>query len=96
MINIIRILWLNEFIMYILNSFSSVHCLIKNSNILYIGLKIQISHCGEAKRKYRVFSVTREPACILTFPMTRENGQSEEITVQKYFLEKYKRHLMYV
>ncbi|CAB4012828.1 argonaute-2-like isoform X1 [Paramuricea clavata] len=59
------------------------------------GLKIEINHCGEAKRKYRVFGVTREPACILTFPRTHENGQSEEITVQRYFLEKYKRNLLY-
>lgn len=62
----------------------------------FVGLKVQISHCGEARRKYRVFSVTREPACTLTFPMTRENGQNLDITVQRYFLEKYKRHLQYV
>jgi hypothetical protein len=43
-----------------------------------------------------VIGVTREPACLLTFPMTRESGQSEDITVQRYFLEKYKRQLMYV
>jgi hypothetical protein len=43
-----------------------------------------------------VFGVTRETARILTFPRTREDGQSQEITVQRYFLEKYKRNLLYV
>lgn len=59
------------------------------------GLKIQICHCGEAKRKYRVFSVTREPASVLTFSRARENGQMEDVTVQRYFLEKYQRNLVY-
>ena len=43
-----------------------------------------------------MFGVTRETARILTFPRTREDGQSQEITVQRYFLEKYKRNLLYV
>ena len=43
-----------------------------------------------------MIGMTREPACVLTFPMTCETGQSEDITVQRYFLQKYKRQLMYV
>ena len=66
------------------------------NNIYNLGLKIEINHCGEVRRKYRVFGVTRETACMLTFPRTREDGQSQEITVQRYFLEKYKRNLLYV
>ena len=65
----------------------------QNKNI-FLGLKIQICHCGDTKRKYRVFSVTREPASVLTFSMSRENGQNENVTVERYFLEKYQRKLM--
>ncbi len=28
----------------------------------YLGLKIEITHCGNMKRKYRVCNVTRKPA----------------------------------
>jgi len=29
---------------------------------LFVGLKVEITHCGAMKRKYRVCNVTRRPA----------------------------------
>jgi eukaryotic translation initiation factor 2C len=53
------------------------------------GLKIEITHCGAMRRKYRVCNVTRRPAHTQTFPLQLENGSTIECTVAKYFLEKY-------
>jgi len=57
------------------------------------GLKIEITHCGNMKRKYRVCNVTRRPAQLQSFPLQLENGQTVECTVAKYFLDKYKMKL---
>ena len=54
------------------------------------GLKIEITHCGTMRRKYRVCNVTRRPAQMQSFPLQLENGQTVECTVAKYFLDKYK------
>jgi len=59
------------------------------------GLKIEITHCGNMKRKYRVCNVTRRPAQMQSFPLQLENGQTVECTVAKYFLDKYKMKLRY-
>nr|AID68365.1 argonaute 1 [Samia ricini] len=59
------------------------------------GLKIEITHCGSMKRKYRVCNVTRRPAQMQSFPLQLENGQTVECTVAKYFLDKYKMKLRY-
>ena len=59
------------------------------------GLKIEVTHCGQMKRKYRVYEVTRLPAQFQTFPLQLTNGQVVECTVAKYFLEKYKIKLEY-
>ncbi|CAK9293816.1 unnamed protein product [Gordionus sp. m RMFG-2023] len=59
------------------------------------GLKIEITHCGAMKRKYRVCNVTRRPAQLQSFPLQLENGQTVECTVAKYFQDKYKRKLLY-
>ncbi|XP_034830219.1 protein argonaute-2 isoform X1 [Maniola hyperantus] len=59
------------------------------------GLKIEITHCGTMKRKYRVCNVTRRPAQMQSFPLQLENGQTVECTVAKYFLDKYKMKLRY-
>ena len=72
-------------------------------NVLYlnfffyfaIGLKIEITHCGTMRRKYRVCNVTRRPAQMQSFPLQLENGQTVECTVAKYFLDKYKMKLRY-
>lgn len=53
------------------------------------GLKIEITHCGPMRRKYRVCNVTRRPAHTQTFPLQLETGQSLECTVAKYFLDKH-------
>ena len=58
-------------------------------------LKIEITHCGTMKRKYRVCNVTRRPAQMQSFPLQLENGQTVECTVAKYFLDKYKMKLRY-
>ncbi|XP_027205239.1 protein argonaute-1 [Dermatophagoides pteronyssinus] len=59
------------------------------------GLKIEITHCGTMRRKYRVCNVTRRPAQLQSFPLQLENGQTIECTVAKYFLDKYKMKLRY-
>jgi len=59
------------------------------------GLKIEITHCGNMRRKYRVCNVTRRPAQMQSFPLQLENGQTVECTVAKYFLDKYKMKLRY-
>ncbi|KAL1421033.1 hypothetical protein MTO96_023555 [Rhipicephalus appendiculatus] len=48
------------------------------------GLKIEITHCGSMRRKYRVCNVTRRPAQLQSFPLQLENGQTVECTVAKY------------
>jgi eukaryotic translation initiation factor 2C len=59
------------------------------------GLKIEITHCGNMKRKYRVCNVTRKPAQYQTFPLQLESGQTVECTVAKYFYEKHHMKLQY-
>ncbi|XP_040566297.1 protein argonaute-2 [Lepeophtheirus salmonis] len=56
-------------------------------------LKIEITHCGSMRRKYRVCNVTRRPAQMQSFPLQLDNGQTVECTVSKYFLDKYKMKL---
>lgn len=53
------------------------------------GLKVEITHCGEMKRKYRVCNVTRRPAQTQSFPLQLESGQTVECTVAKYFNDRY-------
>ncbi|CAI5454435.1 unnamed protein product [Caenorhabditis angaria] len=59
------------------------------------GLKIEITHCGQMRRKYRVCNVTRRPAQTQTFPLQLEIGQTIECTVAKYFYDKYRIQLKY-
>ncbi|EGT49576.1 hypothetical protein CAEBREN_20222 [Caenorhabditis brenneri] len=59
------------------------------------GLKIEITHCGAMKRKYRACNVTRRPAQTQTFPLQLESGQTIECTVSKYFMDKYQMQLKY-
>ncbi|VDN60348.1 unnamed protein product [Dracunculus medinensis] len=59
------------------------------------GLKIEITHCGQMRRKYRVCNVTRRPAQTQTFPLQLESGQNIECTVVKYFYDKYQIQLKY-
>ena len=59
------------------------------------GLKIEITHCGTMRRKYRVCNVTRRPAQMQSFPLQLDNGQTVECTVAKYFLDKYKMKLRF-
>uniref|UniRef100_A0A8D3CZW2 Protein argonaute-1 n=1 Tax=Scophthalmus maximus TaxID=52904 RepID=A0A8D3CZW2_SCOMX len=59
------------------------------------GLKVEVTHCGTMRRKYRVCNVTRRPATLQTFPLQLENGQTVERTVAQYFREKYNLQLKY-
>ncbi|XP_041360926.1 protein argonaute-2-like isoform X5 [Gigantopelta aegis] len=59
------------------------------------GLKVEITHCGAMKRKYRVCNVTRRPAQTQSFPLQLESGQTIECTVARYFSERYKMKLQY-
>lgn len=59
------------------------------------GLKIEITHCGTMRRKYRVCNVTRRPAQMQSFPLQLENGQTVECTVAKYFLDRYRMRLRF-
>ncbi|KAL1258623.1 hypothetical protein QQF64_009200, partial [Cirrhinus molitorella] len=59
------------------------------------GLKVEVTHCGTMRRKYRVCNVTRRPASHQTFPLQLENGQTVERTVAQYFREKYNLQLKY-
>ncbi|CAH1733328.1 unnamed protein product [Aphis gossypii] len=59
------------------------------------GFKIEVTHCGKMRRKYKVCNVTSKSAKTLTFPLQLENGQTVACTVAKYFLDKYKIKLRY-
>jgi len=59
------------------------------------GLKVEITHCGNMKRKYRVCNVTRRPAQTQSFPLQLDTGQTVECTVAKYFQDRYKIKLQY-
>ncbi|XP_052762994.1 protein argonaute-2-like isoform X3 [Mya arenaria] len=59
------------------------------------GLKVEITHCGTMKRKYRVCNVTRRPAQTQSFPLQLDSGQTVECTVARYFLERYKMKLQH-
>ncbi|XP_077868885.1 protein argonaute-2-like, partial [Saccoglossus kowalevskii] len=59
------------------------------------GLKVEITHCGTMRRKYRVCNVTRRPAQTQTFPLQLESGQTVECTVAKYFKDRHKLNLQY-
>ncbi|XP_077990342.1 protein argonaute-2-like isoform X3 [Glandiceps talaboti] len=59
------------------------------------GLKVEITHCGSMRRKYRVCNVTRRPAQTQTFPLQLESGQTVECTVAKYFKDRHKLNLQY-
>ncbi|KAA8586199.1 hypothetical protein FQN60_007768, partial [Etheostoma spectabile] len=59
------------------------------------GLKVEVTHCGTMRRKYRVCNVTRRPASLQTFPLQLESGQTVERTVAQYFREKYSLQLKY-
>ncbi|PIK49325.1 eukaryotic translation initiation factor 2c [Apostichopus japonicus] len=59
------------------------------------GLKIEVTHCGTMRRKYRVCNVTKRPASAQTFPWQMENGQTVECTVARYFRERHNKILQY-
>ncbi|XP_064383428.1 protein argonaute-2-like [Halichondria panicea] len=59
------------------------------------GLKVEVTHTGPIRRKYRVCNVTRRPASAQTFPLTVESGDTYDCSVWTYFKEKHKLELRY-
>ncbi|XP_025092974.1 protein argonaute-2-like isoform X1 [Pomacea canaliculata] len=59
------------------------------------GLKVEITHCGNMRRKYRVCNVTRRPAQTQSFPLQLDSGQTIDCTVARYFYERYKMRLQF-
>uniref|UniRef100_H2YUA1 Argonaute RISC catalytic component 2 n=1 Tax=Ciona savignyi TaxID=51511 RepID=H2YUA1_CIOSA len=59
------------------------------------GLKVEITHCGTMRRKYRVCNVTRRAASTQTFPLQLESGQTIECSVTRYFQEKHSKTLQF-
>lgn len=57
------------------------------------GLKIEVTHCGNLRRKYRVCNVTRRPAQTQSFPLAIGNNRTIDCTVAKYFQERYNKKL---
>ncbi|KAL5969320.1 Protein argonaute-2 [Taenia solium] len=53
------------------------------------GLKVEITHCGNMRRKYRVCNVTRRSAQSQSFPLQLDSGATVESTVAKYFQDRY-------
>ncbi|KAK3540820.1 hypothetical protein QTP86_001954, partial [Hemibagrus guttatus] len=77
----------------------STRCRFRHSDpfisVAYGCLKVEVTHCGQMKRKYRVCNVTRRPASHQTFPLQLESGQTVECTVAQYFKQKYNLQLKY-
>uniref|UniRef100_A0A5K3FNC3 Protein argonaute-1 n=1 Tax=Mesocestoides corti TaxID=53468 RepID=A0A5K3FNC3_MESCO len=59
------------------------------------GLKVEITHCGNMRRKYRVCNVTRRSAQAQSFPLQLDSGTTVESTVAKYFQDRYRIVLNY-
>lgn len=59
------------------------------------GLKVEVTHTGPIKRKYRVCNVTRRPSSAQTFPLMMESGDTYDCSVVQYFKEKHKLELRY-
>lgn len=53
------------------------------------GLKIEITHCGNVRRKYRVCNVTRRSAMNQMFPLLTDDGTTIDTSVSDYFLKRY-------
>ncbi|KAG8184697.1 hypothetical protein JTE90_013088 [Oedothorax gibbosus] len=60
------------------------------------GLKVEVTHCGTMRRRYKVLNVTKHSVRNQVFEMKLMNGSSFECTVEQYFLDRYKQQpLMY-
>ncbi|OAF70228.1 Protein argonaute 1 [Intoshia linei] len=57
------------------------------------GLKIEITHCGNMRRKYRISNITKKSASTLFFP--RQDSPNDLVSVENYFFEKYNLRLKY-
>lgn len=51
----------------------------------FLGLKIEITHCGNMRRKYRVCNVTRKPAQYQTWVKMKRDTHSGIMSMNSYF-----------
>ncbi|KAI0990300.1 hypothetical protein GJ496_004363 [Pomphorhynchus laevis] len=58
------------------------------------GLKVEVNHCGSARRKYRVSSITKRPTKNLFFPSSSNPDQM--INVAAYFKERHKLDIIFL
>ena len=95
---VMKVIWFCQWISKHTKSYyrnSLVHFLyaLISTCLLFSGLKVQITHLGNQKRKYRVLKLTPDSASRQTFPLTLEDGSTKKVTVQQYFKDQYKRNL---
>ncbi|CAD5234908.1 unnamed protein product [Bursaphelenchus xylophilus] len=55
------------------------------------GLKVEVSHLGNIRRRYRVLNVTKRSASNVKFPLDIAEDETMEITVAEYFHNKYQK-----
>jgi len=53
------------------------------------GLKVQVTHLGKQKRKYRVIGVSKEAVSRKTFTKENTDGTKVSVTVAQYFKDQY-------
>ncbi|GJP30391.1 hypothetical protein CLOM_g1030 [Closterium sp. NIES-68] len=53
------------------------------------GVRIEVTHRGQMRRKYRISGLTTQPLHALTFPLTTPDGQQQVVTVEAYFRQHY-------
>lgn len=58
-------------------------------------LKVEVTHSGHIRRRYRVTGITKKPALIQTFNLNTTEGALVEMTVARYFRDKYGIELVY-
>ncbi|KAL7672844.1 hypothetical protein ACOME3_007724 [Neoechinorhynchus agilis] len=59
------------------------------------GLRIEVTHCGGIRRKYRICNITRKTAQTQTFPLKTTEGSTIDCSVAKYFNDRYSIKLKY-
>ena len=55
----------------------------------FAGLKVQVTHLGKQKRKYRVIGVSKEAVSRKTFTKENTDGTKVSVTVAEYFKDQY-------
>ncbi|CAI5932300.1 unnamed protein product [Closterium sp. NIES-65] len=53
------------------------------------GVRIEVTHRGQMRRKYKLTGLTTQPLHALTFPLTTPEGETQVVTVEAYFRQHY-------